>query len=103
MARRKAPEMTAEERDRLRRIAEERRSERVAASAIAVQDRAKAWLQQQGLIVPGEPVGKGLARLDQWRHAKGYGVGQAAVADYRPTLRQRQAAILPGIELEVEF
>lgn len=102
MARRKGAEMTTEERDRLQRIAEERRAERVAASASATQERAKAWLAQQGLIVPGEPVGKGLARLDQWRHAKGYGVGQAAT-DYRPTLRQRQGALLPGIELEVDF
>lgn len=102
MARRRAPEMTAEERDRLRRIAEEKRAERVAASVIAAQDRAEAWLQQQELIMPGEPVGKRLARLDQWRHANGYGVGQAAT-DYRPTLRQRQGALLPGIELEVEF
>lgn len=102
MARRKGPEMTAEERDRLRRIAAEKCAERAAASALAAQDRAQAWLAQQGLIVPGEPVGKGLARLDQWRHAKGYGVGKAAT-DYRPTLRQRQAALLPGIDVEVEF
>ena len=49
-------------------------------------------------------MGTGLVRLDRWRRALGYGVGgvQTSAPAYRPTFRQQQAALLPGMD-EVEF
>lgn len=105
MARRvKVPAITAEERERNRRLADEAQRERAAAAAALATARARAYLAEQGLLIEGEGVGKGLARLDRWRKARGYGVGvQASAPSYRPTMAQQQARELPGIYREVEF
>lgn len=101
---RRRPSITPEERERLRREARELSRARSAEAAAAKTKEAQAWLVAQGLLVAGEGVGTGLVRLDRWRRALGYGVGevQASAPAYRPTVRQQQAAPLPGI-VEVEF
>lgn len=98
---RRRPSITPEERERLRREARELSRARCAAAAAAKTKEAQAWLAAQGLLVEGEGVGTGLVRLDRWRRALGYGVQTSAPA-YRPTFRQQQAALLPGMD-EVEF
>lgn len=108
MARRRAPAITAEERERLQREARELARARSVAAAAAKTVEARAWLASEGLLVAGEGVGAGLRRLDQWRQARGYGVGevqasaQASAQAYRPT-RQMQARPGEGVEVEVEF
>lgn len=102
----KVPAITAEERERNRRLADEAQRERAAAAAALATVKARAYLAEQGLLIDGEGVGKGLARLDRWRKARGYGVGlgvQASAPSYRPTIAQQQARELPGIYREVEF
>ncbi len=85
-------------------MADEAQRERAAAAAALATARARAYLAEQGLLIEGEGVGKGLARLDRWRKARGYGVGvQASAPSYRPTIAQQQARELPGIYREVEF
>jgi hypothetical protein len=98
------PAITAEERERLRREARELSRARCAAAAAAKTVEARKWLADAGLLVAGEGVGTGLVRMDRWRRARGYGVGgvQTSAPAYRPTVRQQQAAPLPGI-VEVEF
>ena len=104
MARRRAPAITAEERERLQREARELARARSVAAAAAQTVEARAWLASEGLLVAGEGVGAGLRRLDQWRQARGYGVGvQASAPAYRPTARQLMARPVEGIEVEVEF
>lgn len=104
MAKRRAPAITAEERERLQREARELARARSVAAAAAKTIEARAWLASEGLLVAGEGVGAGLRRLDQWRQARGYGVGvQASAPAYRPTARQLMARPVEGIEVEVEF
>ena len=105
MARRRAPAITAEERERLQREARELARARSVAAAAAKTIEARAWLASEGLLVAGEGVGEGLVRLDRWRKARGYGVGgvQASAPAYRPTARQLMARPVEGIEVEVEF
>ena len=105
MAKRRAPAITAEERERLQREARELARARSVAAAAAKTIEARAWLASEGLLVAGEGVGAGLRRLDQWRQARGYGVGevQASALAYRPTIRQMQARSGEGVEVEVEF
>lgn len=104
MARRRAPAITAEERERLQREARELERARCVAAEAAKTIEARAWLASQGLLVAGEGVGAGLGRLDRWRKARGYGVGvQASAPAYRPTLRKLQARPCPGVDVEVEF
>ena len=105
MAKRRAPAITAEERERLQREARELSRARSVAAAAAKTVEARAWLAEQGLLVPGEGVGAGLVRLDRWRKARGYGVGevQASAPAYRPTSRQLMARPVEGIEVVVEL
>jgi len=101
---RRRPSITPEERERLRLEARKLSRLRCAQAAAAKTVEAQAWLAAQGLLVEGEGVGTGLVRLDRWRRALGYGVGgvQTSAPAYRPTFRQQQAALLPGMD-EVEF
>ena len=105
MAKRRAPAITAEERERLQREARELARARSVAAAAAKTIEARAWLASEGLLVAGEGIGAGLVRLDRWRKARGYGVGevQASALAYRPTIRQMQARSGEGVEVEVEF
>jgi len=104
VAKRRAPAIRAEERERLQREARELARARSVAAAAAKTLEARAWLASEGLLVAGEGVGAGLRRLDQWRQARGYGVGvQASAPAYRPTVRQLMARPVEGIEVEVEF
>ena len=104
MAKRRAPAITAEERERLQRKARELARARSVAAAAAKTLEARAWLASEGLLVAGEGIGAGLVRLDRWRKARGYGVGvQASATAYRPTARQLQARPCPGVDVEVEF
>lgn len=104
MAKRRAPAITAEERERLQREARELSRARSVAAAAAKTIEARAWLAAEGLLVVGEGVGAGLVRLDRWRKARGYGVVvQASASAYRPTPQQIQARPCPGIDVEVEF
>lgn len=90
--------ITAEERDRLRREADERRRERCTASAKAIDIIAKEWLRKQGLLLPGDGVGDRLRRLYAYRKS----IVQTSAPTYQPTLRQQQARPTPGV-IEVEF
>lgn len=100
----RVPVLTAEERERNRQLGEEAQRARASASAALMTAKARAYLAEQGLLIEGEAVGKGLARLDRWRRAHGYGVGvQASAPSYRPTAAQQQAREIEGIYREVEF
>lgn len=95
----RAPQMTPEERERLRREREAAtRSVRLAAEQ-AITAQARAWLRERGALVVGEGIGAGLARLDAYRRA----LVQASAPAYRPTPRQVQSRPCPGIDVEVEF
>ena len=87
----RAPQMTPEERERLRRLAADERRERCAAAAKALQPLARDYLAQQG----GNWVFV-LARVRQ-------SLVQASAPACRPTLRQVQSRPCPGIDVEVEF
>ena len=91
MARRKQPEVSPEERERLRRLAADEQRARCAAAVRAVQPLARAWLAQQG--------GTWVAVLERYRLA----LVQTSAPMYRPTPRQLQARPCPGIDVEVEF
>ena len=99
MARRKEPSLTAEERERNRREADERQRARCAEIARAAQIEAQAYLVAQGALVPGEGVRERLVRLDRYRKS----LMQADEQTYRPTTRQVMARPVPGIDVEVEF
>ena len=99
MARRKEPSLTAEERERNRREADERQRARCAEIARAAQVEAQAYLVAQGALVPGEGVRERLVRLDRYRKS----LLQASARDYRPTARQVMDRPVPGIDVEVEF
>lgn len=99
MARRKAPELSLEERERNRREAVLRQREYCAAIAQAMTAQAQAWLVEHGALVPGEGVRERLVRLDRYRTA----LVQASAPAYRPTARQIQARPVAGIDVEVEF
>ena len=99
MARRKEPSLTAEERERNRREADERQRARCAEIARAAQIEAQAYLVAQGALVPGEGVRERLVRLDRYRKS----LMQASAQSYRPTARQVMARPVPGIDVEVEF
>lgn len=98
MARKREPAITAEERDRLRREAEERGRERCAVAARAATAVAQAWLLSRGLLVPGDGVGDRLRRLYGYRQS----LVQTSAPKYQPTARQQQARPCAGI-VEVEF
>ena len=91
VARRKGPDVSPEERDRLRRLAADERRARCVAAAREVQPLARAWLAQQG--------GTWVAVLARYRLA----LVQASAPMYRPTPQQIQARPCPGIDVEVEF
>lgn len=94
----KRPAITPEERARLRREAKELSLARCEAAAAAKTVEAQAWLAKQGAIVPGEGLGARLQRLDGYRRA----LLQTSAPSYRPTVRQLQAELVPGI-VEIEF
>ena len=95
----RAPSMTPEERERVRREREAAtRSIRIAEEQAATA-RAQAYLRERGVMVAGEGVGARLARLDAYRRA----LVQASAPAYRPTPRQVQARPCPGIDVEIEF
>lgn len=100
MARRKAPELTIEERDRLRREAADLQRARCTAAAQALQPTAQAFLAARGVLLPGDGVRERLVRMDAYRKALSQTSAQPA---YKPTVRQQQARPLPGIDVEVEF
>lgn len=99
MARRKAPELSLEERERNQREAALQQRARCAAIAQTMTAQAQAWLVEHGAMVPGEGVRERLVRLDRYRKA----LVQASAPAYRPTARQLQARPCLGIEVEVEF
>ena len=99
VARRKAPELSLDERERNQREAAHRQRERCAEIARAMTVQARAWLVEQGALVPGEGVRERLVRLDRYRTA----LVQASAPAYRPTVRQLQARPCPGLDVEVEF
>lgn len=99
MARRKEPAISAEERERNRREADERQRARCAEIARAAQVEARAYLVAQGALVPGEGVRERLVRLDRYRKS----LLQASARDCRPTARQVMARPIPGIDVDVEF
>lgn len=99
MARRKEPAITAEERERNRREADERQRARCAEAARQMQTTAQAYLVAQGALVPGEGVRDRLVRLDEYRQS----LLQASAPTYRPTPRQIMARPVAGIDVEVEF
>lgn len=98
MARERKPQLSAEERERNRRLAAERHAEVVAAVERAATIKAQAYLSEVGAMVPGDAVGDRLRRLARYRASWRE---QVQVA-YRPTMRQQQARSLPGI-VEIEF
>jgi|APMI01.1.fsa_nt_gi hypothetical protein len=102
MAKRKAESMTPEERERNRRLAREESKARCAAAALALMPEAQGYLIAQGAMVPGESVAERLGRLDGFRQRLVQTSAPAAAPDYRPTMRQQQAAAAAGME-EVEF
>lgn len=99
MARRKEPALTAEERERNRREADERQRARCADLAREAQVQAQAYLVAHGALVPGEGVRERLIRLDRYRKS----LLQASVPDYRPTARQVMARPVAGVDVEIEF
>lgn len=99
VARRKAPELSREERERNQREAALQQRARCAAVAQAMTAEARAWLMAHGALVPGEGVRDRLVRLDRYRAS----LVQASATAYRPTVRQLQARAVPGIDVEVEF
>lgn len=101
MARRKAPAITPEERERNRRDALDRQRARCAEIAKAKTIEARAWLVAAGALVPGEGVRERLIRLDQYRHSLVQASAQTPA--YRPTARQLQAKPCEGVEVEIEF
>jgi hypothetical protein len=92
-------EVSDAERERMRRERVETRAAVLAQAEQLKTLEARAWLQGAGLIVPGDGVGEGLARLDRYRRS----ILQASAPAYRPTVRQLQAAPLAGIDVEIEF
>lgn len=98
MARKREPALSAEERERNRRMAEEASRERCDRAAKAATAVAQAWLQARGLLVPGEGVRDRLVRLYRYRSD----LQEAVQRPYRPTMRQQQARPAPGL-VEVEF
>jgi len=99
MARRKAPALTPEERERNRREANERQRARCAEIARAATAQAQAWLVAHGAMVPGEGVRARLVRLNEYRQS----LVQASAPEYRPTARQIGARPVEGIYEEIEF
>lgn len=98
MSKRRAPSITAEERERHRLEARELSRARCAAAAAAKTVEAREWLAAQGVIVPGEGVGAGLRRLDGYRRT----LLQTSAPSYRPSVRQLLAEPVSGI-VEIEF
>lgn len=99
MARGRAPQLTVEELARIRRERSEATRAIRQATERAVTLQARAWLVEQGAIVPGEPVREELRRLDHYRRQ----LVDASARAYRPTARQQQAAPIAGIDVEIEF
>lgn len=99
MARRKAPEVSPEERERRARLYAEERRARLAVIEKARTEIAQAYLVEQGALVGGEGFLDRHARLDRYRKA----LLQASAPAYRPTPRQLQARPCPGISEEVDF
>lgn len=93
---RKQPTISAEERERNRRLAEDAARKRCAAAAKAKTGEAQAWLQARGLLVPGEGVRDRLVRLYRYRSALQESVQKA----YRPTMRQQQSRQVGTVEIE---
>ena len=99
MARRKAPEVSPEERERRARLYAEERRARLAAIEKARTEIAQAYLVEQGALVGGEGFLDRRARLDRYRKA----LLQSSAPAYRQTPRQLQARPCPGISEEVDF
>lgn len=99
VARRKAPEVSPEERERRARLYAEERRARLAAIEKARTEIAQAYLVEQGALVGGEEFLDRHARLDRYRKA----LLQSSAPAYRPTPRQLQARPCPGISEEVDF
>lgn len=99
MARRKAPEVSPEERERRARLYAEERRARLAVIEKARTEIAQAYLVEQGALVGGEGFLDRHARLDRYRKA----LLQSSAPAYRPTPRQLQARPCPGVDVEVEF
>ncbi|MBS0368425.1 MAG: hypothetical protein JSS57_04390 [Proteobacteria bacterium] len=94
----RAPQLTAEERERNRRLADERHAEIKAAAERATTERARDFLRGIGELVEGDSVVERLRRLDRYRHA----LAERARIRYQPTMRQQQARPAAGV-VEIEF
>ena len=99
VARRKAPEVSPEERERRARLYAEERRARLAAIEKARTEIAQAYLAERGALVMGEGFLDRHARLAGYRRS----LVQASAPMYRPTPQQLQARPGPGIDVEVEF
>lgn len=99
MARGRVPLITAEERARNRRMADERMQAVCAEQAERVQATARAWLVEAGALVLGEGVGERLRRLSRYRQT----LMQTSAQNYRPTFRQQIERACPGVDVEIEF
>lgn len=98
MARKRKTELSAEERERNRRVADERHAEVREAIERAATFRAQTYLRERGVMQPGDSVGDRLRRLDRYRRT----LDEQARIKYQPTVRQQQARPLPGV-VEIEF
>ncbi len=105
MARVKQPALTAEERARNRRMADERQKARSAEDARAKTLEAQRVLGAQGMPLGPAEVGARQRWMAAWRVEMGFQHVdvQASAPAYRPTPRQIGARPVEGIYEEIEF